>query len=114
MPLSPKTIRTILPEKLPSVLLFFSTEELDRLLTGALSSERKVYIAAELFLRYLFNPDKMIKAILDRSFKNRETDNFHALFHNIVPVAGADQIPSRLWESADPFLPLARSLSGNS
>lgn len=103
MPLSPKTIRTILPEKLPSVLLFFSTEELDRLLTGALSSERKVYIAAELFLRYLFNPDKTIKSILDRSFKNRETDNFHALFHNIFPVAGADQIPSRLWVSADPF-----------
>ena len=103
MSLSPKVIRTIPPEKLSSVLLFFNTEELDRLLTGSLTSERKVYIAAELFLRYLFNPDKMIKAILDRSFKNRETDNFHALFHNIFPVAGADQIPPRLWESADPF-----------
>ena len=98
-----KTFRTIPPEKLPSVLLFCSTEDLDALLGGSLSQERKVFIAAELFLRYLFNPATEIKVILDRVFTHRETDNFHALFHNIFPVSGVNQIPALLWDTDDPF-----------
>lgn len=103
MVLSAKTFRTIPPEKLPSVLLFCSTEDLDAFLGGSLSQERKVFIAAELFLRYLFNPAKEIKVILDRVFTHRETDNFHSLFHDIFPVSGADQIPALLWKTDDPF-----------
>ena len=103
MALSAKSIRTIPPEKLPSVLLFCSTEEMDGFLAGPLSQERKVFAAAELFLRYFFNPAAEIKAILDRTFTHRESDNFHAIFHDIFPVAGANQIPACLWSTDDPF-----------
>ena len=100
---SPLVLRKILMNEQYSALLFCSAEDLDRQLSGNLTPEQKIVLAAELFVRYYLNPAEELKTLLKKHFPAGEVDDFHAVFH-ADPFDRVDQLPADfIWQSDDAF-----------
>ena len=99
---SPLVLRKILMNEQYSALLFCSAEDLDQQLSGNLTPEQKIVIAAELFARYYLNPASDLKSLLKKYFRSGEVDDFYAVFH-ADPFDRVDRLPDFIWRSDDPF-----------